>query len=163
MSALRYWPLRSHSHIRLLEILPGHWNSPVVAYFTETDLAANQVHPYECLSYTWDSAGTEEVMFIDNSEFRVMPNLHNFIKKLRDERAPRTLWADAICINQNDEVEKGLQVQRMGDIYRGAFYVLAWVGEHGNGIEQLFRGWPIKERSRVRQLFSKRLSSKEQA
>jgi hypothetical protein len=163
MSAFRYWPLRTQSNIRLLEILPGHWNSPVVAYFTEIDLAANPVHPYECLSYTWDPLGMEEVMFIDNSEFRVRPNLHNFIKRLRSERAPRALWADAICINQNDDVEKGFQVQRMGDIYRRAFCVLAWVGEHGNGSEQLFRGWPIQEHSSVRRLFSKRLSSKEQA
>jgi hypothetical protein len=40
------------------------------------------------------------------------------------------LWADAICINQEDEEEKARQISRMGDIYRLANRVYAWLGEN---------------------------------
>jgi hypothetical protein len=39
------------------------------------------------------------------------------------------LWADAICINQEDIVERNHQVQLMRDIYRSAELVVAWLGE----------------------------------
>ena len=40
------------------------------------------------------------------------------------------VWVDAICINQNDIVERNQQVQIMGDIYRAASRVRVWLG-HG--------------------------------
>jgi hypothetical protein len=42
---------------------------------------------------------------------------------------PRTfIWADAICINQNDTEEKSSQVTMMDRIYSAATYVAAWLG-----------------------------------
>ncbi len=38
------------------------------------------------------------------------------------------LWADALCINQNDESEKTRQVRMMGDIYSQAQMVVVWLG-----------------------------------
>lgn len=43
------------------------------------------------------------------------------------------LWADAICINQQDIVERASQVQRIGDLYKSAVVVLAWLGRDDNG------------------------------
>jgi hypothetical protein len=38
------------------------------------------------------------------------------------------IWADAICINQNDIDEKSAQVAMMDRIYSSATYVIAWLG-----------------------------------
>ncbi|TGO27175.1 hypothetical protein BPAE_0046g00380 [Botrytis paeoniae] len=38
------------------------------------------------------------------------------------------LWVDAICINQNDVIEQGIQVKRMGMIYSSAETVIVWIG-----------------------------------
>ena len=46
-----------------------------------------------------------------------------------DDSTP--LWIDAICISQTDNAEKALQIPRMGDIYRLANRVVAWLGEGG--------------------------------
>ena len=40
----------------------------------------------------------------------------------------RYLWAGAVCINQEDKIEKVKQVILMGDIYRSAQNVLIWLG-----------------------------------
>lgn len=50
------------------------------------------------------------------------------LQYLRRTDEPRILWIDALCINQQDEVEKGPQVAIMGDIYRNATRVVAWIG-----------------------------------
>ena len=41
----------------------------------------------------------------------------------------RHVWIDAICINQNDDIERGEQVQLMRKIYAQAEQVLVWLGE----------------------------------
>lgn len=38
------------------------------------------------------------------------------------------IWIDALCINQQDVLERGHQVDMMGVIYRGAQRVIAWLG-----------------------------------
>jgi hypothetical protein len=38
------------------------------------------------------------------------------------------LWVDAICINQQDKVEKTAQVSRMHEIYSAASNVCIWLG-----------------------------------
>jgi hypothetical protein len=37
---------------------------------------------------------------------------------------------DAICINQTDILEKGVQVAHMGDTFKQADYDLIWIGMH---------------------------------
>jgi hypothetical protein len=49
-------------------------------------------------------------------------------------------WIDAICINQSDNKEKGIQVNMMGDIYDRATEVLVWLGEAPTlEVEKAFR------------------------
>jgi Heterokaryon incompatibility protein (HET) len=45
------------------------------------------------------------------------------------------LWIDALCINQKDPIERGLQVMRMGLIYLNASKVLAWIGDDADDSE----------------------------
>ena len=39
------------------------------------------------------------------------------------------MWIDAIRNKQNDNIERGHQVQQMGSIYASAIDVLVWLGE----------------------------------
>lgn len=38
---------------------------------------------------------------------------------------------DAVCINQNDDAEKSIQVMMMGKIYSQALQALVWLSENG--------------------------------
>ncbi|KAH6671499.1 heterokaryon incompatibility protein-domain-containing protein [Plectosphaerella plurivora] len=49
---------------------------------------------------------------------------------------PRTLWVDAVCINQTDNAEKSHQVARMDRIYRLAYRVVVWLGTSGDGSDK---------------------------
>ena len=43
------------------------------------------------------------------------------------------VWLDLICINQEDEAELSKQVSQMGEIYKKASKVYAWLGEADRG------------------------------
>ncbi|EEU33466.1 uncharacterized protein NECHADRAFT_98482 [Fusarium vanettenii 77-13-4] len=52
----------------------------------------------------------------------------NALRCLRLPDGPRTLWIDAICINQTDLGERSAQVGRMCDVYSLASRVIIWLG-----------------------------------
>jgi hypothetical protein len=47
-----------------------------------------------------------------------------------DVKEALTIWIDAICINQDDNLERSAQVQIMGSIYQTAKRLRIWLGEH---------------------------------
>lgn len=51
------------------------------------------------------------------------------LRRVRDHRKARHLWVDAICINQQDDVEKTSQVAAMGNIYESAARSIVWLGQ----------------------------------
>jgi len=74
----------------------------------------------------------------------VTQNLYVALKHLRRKEDNRIIWMDAICINQTpeeDDMEKGIDVARMGTIYRRASLVVIWLGPEADnsslGIEVL--------------------------
>ncbi|CAG9978598.1 unnamed protein product [Clonostachys byssicola] len=58
----------------------------------------------------------------------VTPNLENALRYLRRNKGVRILWIDALCIDQKNEAEKLMQVQKMGWIYANAHMVTIWLG-----------------------------------
>jgi hypothetical protein len=87
---------------------------------------------YEAVSYVWGSQKSSDCVVVESTcpptRIPVRPNLSTMLRYLRGSAMPRTLWIDALCINQEDERERGTQVARMGDIYRLAYRVVAWLG-----------------------------------
>jgi hypothetical protein len=84
---------------------------------------------YEALSYTWgDETKNRHKISINGAEFEVVENLYNALRHLRDTKEERTLWVDAICINQADVLEKNRQIAIMPFIYMRAKMVLVWLG-----------------------------------
>ena len=55
-------------------------------------------------------------------------NLHDALIQLRSPDRDITLWVDAICINQNNRVEKTEQISKMHDIYSKAHNICIWLG-----------------------------------
>lgn len=58
--------------------------------------------------------------------------LLNHIEDPVPPKAPSVYWADAICINQEDTIEKNQQIPLMGSIYSNTRCVLVYVGETGH-------------------------------
>jgi hypothetical protein len=55
-------------------------------------------------------------------------NLGVALRRLRCLDKPRVLWVDAVCINQDDLVERSAEVVEMASIYSNAGRVVVWLG-----------------------------------
>jgi hypothetical protein len=66
----------------------------------------------------------------DVRDMSIHANLHHALMHLRPSpgQSPRKVWAEAICINQQDDGERSAQVARMGEIYNAADRVIVWLG-----------------------------------
>ncbi|PVI03815.1 heterokaryon incompatibility, partial [Periconia macrospinosa] len=81
---------------------------------------------YEALSYVWKKPSTEancEVL-VDGISVSIGENLDQALRCLRHPNVGRTLWVDALCINQSDFQERNHQVGFMRFIYSQACEVL---------------------------------------
>lgn len=96
---------------------------------------------YEALSYTWaDLDGDKRncMPIYIGSHFDVLlvtKNCQSALRRLR-KRFDRLLWIDAICINQNDPIERSAQVNHMSEIYSRASRVLIYLGEWSKRSEE---------------------------
>lgn len=106
LTDLAHQPLPTPTSTRVFTLQPGAWDSPICLSLEEIDLDDKPHLEYEAISYTWGPLGEEIPIHIEGHEnVLIRVNLWNFIRRLRSERKPRTLWADAICISQSDPVE----------------------------------------------------------
>lgn len=149
LQSFPYQALNSVHEIRLLQldISPGN-GSAVQATLTHASLD-DPPPPYTALSYCWGVKATKCIT-VNGHPVSASDELHAALQRLRDEPTAdshgpdegdaetprrmghgslaRSLWVDAVCINQNDAVEKGQQVKLMHDIYAKAANVLVWLG-----------------------------------
>ena len=99
--------------------------------------------PFTALSYTWEdpfapsapdsprntNAPTEDLFItLENTQFPIRENLARALSSLTSQGLKGPFWIDAICIDQNNTVERSSQVMLMGDIYAGADEVIVWLG-----------------------------------
>ncbi|KAK3946547.1 heterokaryon incompatibility protein-domain-containing protein, partial [Pseudoneurospora amorphoporcata] len=127
----------SRSHIRLLRLLPPkNEDTAIYCKLFCTALDSKGTRPYEALSYVWGSEDKPCFIFINGCKLAVGKNLYAALLHLRDHSIKRTIWIDAICINQGDNEEKGHQVQSMAKIYAKASRVIVWLGEETAGSDQ---------------------------
>lgn len=139
-STYLYTPLRDAGrHIRVLSLAPADWEEPLVGSFEETSIIDGQGE-YEALSYCWTS--TEDChpgrsllrstwkhypIHIEDRVLYVGRNLYEALRRRRERQQHPKIWADAVCINQDDNNERTEQVAQMGMIYAKAGRTLIWL------------------------------------
>lgn len=83
---------------------------------------------YTTLSYAWGDPKATKSIFVSDEELEIGANLFSALQNLRRQDRPIRLWADAICINQNDPDERSQQVQQMRAIYANASETVIYLG-----------------------------------
>lgn len=142
------------NEIRLLTLHEGDFKADISISIHTVPLMPDNPPIYEALSYVWGSTENPvDIQVGPNTEvctgrtnfgadlrtIAVTRNLAEALPYLRYTDRPRILWIDAICVNQQDSKERGLQVKRMGNLYRLADRVVVWLGPEKND-----SGWGIR-------------------
>jgi len=79
---------------------------------------------YEAISYVWGSEEEPEAILRGENMIPITVNLHAALARLRLPNKTSVLWADSICIDQDNLLEKGHQVVQLSSMYRDADRVL---------------------------------------
>ncbi|KAM3071600.1 hypothetical protein ACMFMG_009476 [Clarireedia jacksonii] len=125
--SFQYSPLDpSVDGIRLLILEPGAKGE--IPTCTLRHVTFRQRPKYEALSYTWGDETQRQNILLEGHSVSVTKNLYNALCGLRRTSEPRQLWADAICINQEDIPERNRQLPLMPFVYERAQIVLIWLG-----------------------------------
>jgi len=87
---------------------------------------------YIALSYVWGDPRDRHDILLNGHRFSVTSNLYQALLYLRDSvevyQMKLHVWADAICINQDNLAERAAEVKKMGVIYSECLSVRAWLG-----------------------------------
>ncbi|OTB08136.1 hypothetical protein M426DRAFT_317237 [Hypoxylon sp. CI-4A] len=136
-----YQPL-SGTDIRLFKIILGEDEDDIQC---QVDLVPLDPKPtYYALSYVWGDSSDLTTITLNGQLFKITKNLYEALHQFKHEYPSDYMWADAICINQQDADEKSREVPRMVEIYQMCSRTLIWLGPNGP---------PLK--SRIRKLLRK--------
>jgi len=122
-------PPAAGKHTRLLRLNPGDFSDDLHVELEQVLLDGTST--YEALSYVWGSPAHSVPILVGPTRehtISVTQNLAIALRHLRAVSESRTLWVDAICIDQSDLEERSYQVTLMSDIYRKASQVIVWLG-----------------------------------
>jgi hypothetical protein len=127
---------QSKLEVRTITIAPGTFEQHIICELHIVSLLDDP--PYEALSYAWGDKKPWRKVFINGTRCQVGENLESALRHLRYMDKPRTMWVDALSINQSDIQERNSQVKHMGTIYKKASVVLAWLGPEYNDSDLAF-------------------------
>lgn len=150
LNGLRFWTRKSgypyssldsgRKEFRVVDVLPGDETHKVHCHLRKVSLLDDPLPAYETVSYTWgDSVGLETIR-IDEYKTAVPINTAEVLRRFRRPNRLRTLFVDAVCINQNDRHERSGQVTVMGEIYKKCARNLIWLGE-----SDMLQAWSARE------------------
>ncbi|KAF2628013.1 hypothetical protein BU25DRAFT_340828 [Macroventuria anomochaeta] len=104
---------------------------------------------FEALSYVWGDPTKKFRTYVSDLPSHVEPataqgypdtteNLFTALQQLRDPALPRSTSIDAVCINQDDLMERANQVKFMARIYSHVNRLVVWLGTEENESAELF-------------------------
>ena len=120
-------PLPRGPWIRLFKMEPGDSHDPLKCSVQHV-LLADVVGQYDTLSYVWGEKTCARI-HVDGSPFTIRENLVRFLLDLRSSGQSSFMWADAICIDQENSDEKNHQVAQMSSIFKSSHTTRIWLGQ----------------------------------
>jgi len=144
-SGYQYTPLLD-DEIRLLCLHPASFGDPLSCSLKIVPMKklTTTLHEFQALSYAWGndppsypvSLGdlpksgecSSTAASTQSYTYLVRENLYQALQHIRLTDDYLWIWVDALCLNQDDQIEKGQQILKMPDIYSNAWNVIAWLG-----------------------------------
>ncbi|KAF2786560.1 HET-domain-containing protein [Melanomma pulvis-pyrius CBS 109.77] len=93
--------------------------------------AGCSIEPYAALSYCWGGSQQVQTTTENISQHELAIDLSRLPKTLQDAVAVadscgiKYLWVDALCITQDDAVDKAMEIANMGHVYANATVVIS--------------------------------------
>lgn len=133
----QYRPLsKLRKQIRLLVVAPGNGSDLVRGWLQHATLNHECMPSYETISYCWGDSKVQGRILVDGRSMNIPAGSAAAIRSMRKPEKSRTLWIDAVCINQSDPAERSAQVSAMDLVYRMADTNLVYLGSDEDGLAE---------------------------
>lgn len=137
-----YTPLASSANFRLLQLELNSNGDRLECELCEYPVG--QAPPYICLSYCWGlNKDIKDAIYMQGNIIYITDTVSMALRSIRawkleeHDAAPVMVWIDYICINQEDNAERAVQVGHMKALYSQAELVLVYLGAQDQGSERL--------------------------
>jgi hypothetical protein len=135
-----YEPLvRERKEIRLLTLQPGSGNAMLFCTLATAYLDTPTPPRYETISYVCGDQTVKATINLHGSEVRIPATSEAALRRMRRRDRPRTLWIDAICINEADVAERGHQVGIMYEIYTHTRHNCIYLGPDDGSMPKVIK------------------------
>jgi hypothetical protein len=142
-SSFQYTTLNpTERHFRLLRIhalgTNDNQNSTITCDLLDDLPLEDMKSRYTTISYCAGDPNRTEMILVNGFYFNAFANLGHALRQARyfwkkhNEHKELYLWADQVCIDQSNEMERSHQVGFMGDIYAAAEQVLVCLSTEGD-------------------------------
>lgn len=106
---------------RLLDVQPAEpWDTLVKCTLRHANFNDERLPKYESISYVWGDAQELDTLVIDGKQYQFSANSVAALRRTRHPSVIRTVWIDAVCIDQKNLDERAQQVALMGELYRNS-------------------------------------------
>lgn len=145
MSEYQWRPVdRARKEIRVLDLGPGTGTESLGGQLRHVFLDESDKPEYETISYAWGDYALVDSISVDSKRIPIPASAASALRCMRLPTRTRTLWIDCICIDQNNDHEKGHQVGLMADIFQSSCETLAHLGDDvDNTAERGFWGLQV--------------------
>lgn len=121
--------------IRLLYFTKENADSEHRPVYRIGKVSLDNAPPFVALSYEWGDRDKKDDILVNGQIISVASNLAAAILEVANVFfgfgvSYCYLWADALCINQQDVEERNSQVRIMGSIYSSAALTVCWLPDH---------------------------------
>ncbi|KAK4102622.1 hypothetical protein N658DRAFT_396122, partial [Parathielavia hyrcaniae] len=96
----RYTPLSGAGQIRLLRLHGGTGADELSVDLIHTSL--DEAPCFTALSYPWGDPQPRKAIRCSGLQIEIGPNLYMALQHVRQAHADMFVWADALCINQEE-------------------------------------------------------------
>ena len=127
-----YQPLdESTQEIRVLDVqpLPDRVCDVLKCKIRHVSLKDDPKPRYETISYCWGDPSPSSQIRVDGRLLPVPVETERALRRMALPDQCRTLWIDAVSINQKDNLEREEQVWLMGDVFFRSDLNLIYLGE----------------------------------
>ncbi|KAK7927500.1 hypothetical protein PG985_004498 [Apiospora marii] len=145
VTTYKHKSLSSEHSIRVFDLLPSICSKAQVEVRIREISLSDRLSRYEALSYARGNGakqGSHSVLCA-GQRLPVTDSCHAALVHLRSRLWTRTIWADAICVDQAEHeagtTERNCQVKQMGRIFHNASRVIVWLDQADRKMKLMFR------------------------
>jgi hypothetical protein len=128
-----YRPLKSskrHHYFRVLHLFPStEYEADIECTLHHVRLSETDCPSYETISYVWGDIDRNASIVVNHMNLSVPWSAVHALRRMRQPDSTRSLWIDAVCIDQMNDHERAQQVANMDQIYRHSRGNLIYLGE----------------------------------